>query len=167
VSEPQVGTVKEIAQTISKEVDRRERQSHTIKSLLIERQEVLVAMCLLAELETKEASFTSTIESLKAFSQTLVDYSALGHFEIYERIIGGKERRGNVKQVATAVYPVISQTTGQFVEFNDKYDGADDEESLTDLYKDLSMIGEALADRSESEDQLLHEMKEAALSRSS
>jgi regulator of sigma D len=166
VSEPQVGTVKEIARTISKEVDRRERQSHTIKALLIERQEVLVAMCLLAELETKEASFPSTIESLKAFSQALVDYSALGHFEIYERIIGGKERRGNVKQVATAVYPVISQTTGQFVEFNDKYDGADDEESLTDLYKDLSMIGEALADRSESEDQLLHEMKEAALSRS-
>jgi regulator of sigma D len=164
VSEPHVVTVKEIAQNISKEIDRRERQLYTIKALLIERQEVLVAMCQLAELETQETSFTSILESLKIFSQALVDYSALGHFEIYERIIGGKERRGNVKKVATAVYPMISQTTGQFVEFNDKYDGADDEESLTDLYKDLSAIGESLADRSESEDRLLHEMKEAALS---
>jgi regulator of sigma D len=166
VSDPQIGTVEEIAKKISAEIDRRERQSLTIQELLTKRQEVLVAMCSLAELESQEANFSSTIESLKAFSQALVDYSALGHFEIYERIIDGKERRGNVKKVATSVYPVISKTTKQFVEFNDKYDGADDQESLTNLYKDLSLIGESMADRSESEDQLLHEMNEVALAKS-
>jgi regulator of sigma D len=166
VSDPQIGTVEEIAKKISAELDRRERQSHTIQELLTERQEVLVAMCSLAELESQEANFSATIESLKAFSQALVDYSALGHFEIYERIIDGKERRGNVKKVASNVYPVISKTTEQFVEFNDKYDGADDQESLTNLYKDLSLIGESMADRIESEDQLLHEMNEAALAKS-
>jgi regulator of sigma D len=166
LSDPQIDTVEEIAQKISAEIDRRERQSHTIQALLTKRQEVLVWMCSLAELESQEANFSSTIESLKAFSQALVDYSALGHFEIYERIIDGKERRGNVKKVASTVYPVISKTTEQFVEFNDKYDGADDQESLTNLYKDLSLIGESMADRIESEDQLLHEMKEAALAKS-
>lgn len=167
MSDQQIGTVEEIAQKISAEIDRRERQSHTIQELLIERQEVLVAMCGLAELESQEANFSSTIESLKKFSQALVDYSALGHFEIYERIIDGKERRGNVKKIASIVYPVISKTTVQFVEFNDKYDGADDQESLANLYKDLSAIGEAMADRVDSEDQLLHEMSEAALKKSS
>ena len=167
MSDPQIGTVEEIAQKISAEIDRRERQSHTIQELLTERQEVLVAMCELAEFESKEADFSSTIESLKSFSQALVDYSALGHFEIYERIIDGKERRGNVKKVANTVYPVISKTTSQFVEFNDKYDGADDQESLANLYKDLSSIGEAMADRVDSEDQLLHEMREATLNKSS
>jgi regulator of sigma D len=163
VSDPQIGTVEEIAQKISAEIDRRDRQSQTIQKLLTERQEVLVSMCQLAELESQEADFTSTIDSLKSFSQALVDYSALGHFEIYERIIDGKERRGNVKNVANIVYPVISKTTGQFVEFNDKYDGADDQESLTNLYKDLSLIGEAMADRVDSEDQLLREMSEGAI----
>jgi regulator of sigma D len=166
VNDPQIGTLEDNAQKVSNELDRRGRQSRTIQALLTERQEVLVAMCELAKLESQEAGFSSTIESLKAFSQALVDYSALGHFEIYERIIDGKERRGNVKKVANTVYPVISKTTEQFVDFNDKYDGADDQESLTNLYKDLSLIGESMADRIESEDQLLHEMKEAALANS-
>ena len=162
MSDQQIGTVEEIAQKISAEIDRRERQSHTIQELLTERQEVLVAMCGLAELESQESNFSLTIESLKKFSQALVDYSALGHFEIYERIIDGKERRGNVKKIANIVYPVISRTTVQFVEFNDKYDGADDPESLINLYKDLSSIGEAMADRVDSEDQLLQEMSEGS-----
>lgn len=163
MSDSQIRTAEGIAQKSSNEIDRRGRQIQTIQSLLTERQEVLVTMWELAKLESQEAGFSSTIEGLKAFSQALVDYSALGHFEIYERIIGGKERRGNVKKVASTIYPVISKTTEQFVDFNDKYDGADDEESLTNLHKDLSLIGESIAERIESEDQLLHAMNEAAM----
>jgi regulator of sigma D len=163
VSDLQIQTLEGIAQKTSNEVDRRGRQTQTIQSLLTERQEVLVTMWQLAKLESQGAGFSTTIECLKAFSQALVDYSALGHFEIYERIIGGQERRGNVKKMASTVYPVISKTTEQFVDFNDKYDGADDQESLINLHKDLSLIGESIADRIESEDQLLHAMNEAAM----
>ena len=130
----------------------------TISDLLTERQEVLVAMCDLAELESKDVTVESVLEKLKTFSQALVDYTALGHFEIYERIIDGKERRVKVNRIADRVYPSISSTTELFIEFNDKYDGADDQDSLTNLYKDLSSIGEAMAERIESEDQLLKEM---------
>jgi regulator of sigma D len=163
VSDLQIRTLEGIAQKTSNEVDRRGRQTQTIQSLLTERQEVLVTMWQLAKLESQGVGFSTTIECLKAFSQALVDYSALGHFEIYERIIGGQERRGNVKKMASTVYPVISKTTEQFVDFNDKYDGADDQESLINLHKDLSLIGESIADRIESEDQLLHAMNEAAM----
>jgi regulator of sigma D len=163
MSNSQVRTVEGIAQKSSNEIDRRGRQTQTIQSLLTERQEVLVTMWQLAKLESQGSGFSTTIECLKAFSQALVDYSALGHFEIYERIIGGQERRGNVKKMASTVYPVISKTTEQFVDFNDKYDGADDQESLINLHKDLSLIGESIADRIESEDQLLQVMNEAAM----
>jgi len=158
VSDSQIDTIAEIAKKVSAENNRRFRMEKTINELLTERQEVLVAMCELAEMESKNVDAESVIENLKNFSQTLVDYTALGHFEIYERIIDGKERRVKVNRVADQVYPSISTTTEYIVEFNDKYDGADDPESLTNLYKDLSFIGETIAQRIESEDKLLNEM---------
>ena len=154
----QINTIAEIAQKVSAENDRRKRQSDTIKALISERQEVIVAMCGLAELESKDTSTDTVLENLKSFSQTLIDYTALGHFEIYERIIDGQERREKVKRIANRVYPSISSTTDHFVDFNDKYDGADNHESLIDLYKDLSSVGEAMAVRIESEDKLLNEL---------
>ena len=160
MSESQIDKIAQIAEKISAEENRRTRQTHTINSLLNERQKVLVSMCSLAELEAREVASDTVIENLRQFNQQLVDYTALGHFEIYERIIDGKERRGNIKRVADRVYPSISESTQLFVEFNDKYDGADDSESLVDLYRDLSQIGEAMAERIESEDMLLREISD-------
>ena len=154
----QINTIAEIAQKITDENNRRQRRSEIIKALLTERQEVIVAMCGLADLDSKDKNSENILESLKNFSQTLVDYTALGHFEIYERIIDGKERREKVKRVANRVYPAISSTTAHIVDFNDKYDGADGQDSLGDLAKDLSSIGEAMAVRIESEDELLREL---------
>ncbi len=154
----QINTIAEIAQKVSAENDRRKRRSETIKALLTERQEVIIAMCGLAELESKDTSANTDLENLKSFSQTLIDYTALGHFEIYERIIDGQERREKVKRTANRVYPLISSTTDHFVDFNDKYDGADNYESLIDLYKDLSSVGEAMAVRIESVDKLFNEL---------
>jgi regulator of sigma D len=160
VSESQIDKIAQIAERITAEDNRRTRQSETINSLLQERQQVLVSMCALAELESGEVPADTVIHNLRSFNQQLVDYTALGHFEIYERIVDGKERRGNIKKVADRVYPLISKTTLQFVDYNDKYEGADEAESLTDLYRDLSMIGEAMAERIESEDMLLREISD-------
>ena len=158
INSSQIDTIAEIAQKVSDENDRRHRQTHTINELLTERQEVLVAMCELAELDSDQSDLSLLVEKLKSFNQKLVDYTALGHFEIYERIIDGKERRQSVSQVANRVYPTISVITQKFVEFNDKYDGVDDQENLSCLHQDLSDIGEAMAERIEAEDQLLREM---------
>ena len=160
MSESQIDKIAQIAERISAEENRRTRQTQTINSLLKERQQVLVSMCELAELESREVSTGTVIHNLRNFNQKLVDYTALGHFEIYERIVDGKERRGNIKLIADRVYPSIAGTTRLFVDFNDKYDGADEEESLTDLYNDLSSIGEAMAERIESEDMLLREISD-------
>jgi regulator of sigma D len=160
VSDSQIDKIAQIAEKISAEENRRTRQSHTIENLLQERQQVLVSMCELAELEANEVPPDTVMHNLRHFNQRLVDYTALGHFEIYERIIDGKERRGNIKLVADRVYPLISGTTQLFVDFNDKYEGVDEPESLTHLYSDLSSIGEAMAERIESEDKLLREISD-------
>jgi regulator of sigma D len=160
VSESQIDKIAQIAERITAEDNRRTRQTETINTLLQERQQVLVSMCALAELESSEVPAATVIHNLRSFNQQLVDYTALGHFEIYERIVDGKERRGNIKKIADRVYPLISKTTLQFVDYNDKYEGADDAESLTDLYRDLSLIGEAMAERIESEDMLLREISD-------
>ncbi len=160
MSDSQIDKIAQIAEKISAEENRRTRQTQTISNLLNERQQVLVSMCELAELEAGDVSAETVIHNLRNFNQRLVDYTAMGHFEIYERIIDGKERRGNIKLVADRVYPSISDTTQLFVEFNDKYDGADESESLVDLYRDLSQIGEAMAERIESEDMLLREISD-------
>jgi regulator of sigma D len=160
VSESQIDKIAQIAERISAEDNRRTRQTQTINSLLQERQQVLVLMCELAELEARDVAPVKVIQNLQNFNQQLVDYTALGHFEIYERIVDGKERRGNIKKVADRVYPLISKSTQMFVDFNDKYDGADEQESLTDLYRDLSSIGESMAERIESEDMLLREISD-------
>jgi len=160
LSDSQIDTIAEIAQKVSAEYDRRKRRSDTIETLLTEREEVLVTLCGLAEFESKDAEYSLVLDILKTFNQALVDYTALGHFEIYQRIVEGKERRENVRRIADRVYPSISSTTRQIVDFNDKYEGADAPDSLINLYKDLSAIGEAMAERIDSEDQLLSEMRD-------
>ncbi|MDJ0881930.1 MAG: Rsd/AlgQ family anti-sigma factor [Gammaproteobacteria bacterium] len=163
MSESQIHTIREIAQKISEEDDRRSRLAHTINELLGERQEVLVGFCELAALDAGAGPTEEILGKLKQFNQMLVDYAALGHFEIYQRIMDGKERRQSIKAIAHEIYPVISRTTDYFVEFNDKYDGADDAESLGTLANDLSLVGEAMASRIEKEDKLLREMSNQVL----
>ncbi len=160
MSESQIDKIAQIAERITAEDNRRTRQTQTINNLLQERQQVLVSMCELAELESSDVPADTVIHKLRNFNQQLVDYTALGHFEIYELIIDGKERRGNIKLVADRVYPLISKSTQLFVDYNDKYEGVDEAESLTNLYRDLSSIGEAMAERIESEDMLLREISD-------
>ena len=163
MTESQIHTIKEIAEKISKEDDRRARLSHTINELLAERQEVLVGYCELAMLEASQAPLKEILGKLKLFNQMLVDYAALGHFEIYQRIMEGKERRQSIQAIAHEIYPIITRTTDFFVDFNDKYEGADDDDSITPLAEDLNLIGEAMASRIEKEDKLLREMSNQVL----
>ncbi|MEM7208967.1 MAG: Rsd/AlgQ family anti-sigma factor [Pseudomonadota bacterium] len=146
----------------SQENERRQRINHTIDELLEERQEVLVSFCSLAGLSSfdqrGEEEHQVKPGELQSFCQILVDYTALGHFEVYQRIIEGKERRVAVKRVADEVYPAIAETTDHLIDFNDKYDSLDDDD-FSQLARDLSRVGEVLAIRGELEDKILAAMR--------
>ena len=140
--------------------DRRERLQHTINSLVKLRQDVVVSYCKMAGVSSFDArdleKHSVQPDELRTFCQIMVDYTAMGHFEVYQRIIEGKERRQAVKDVAAEVYPAIAETTDFLVDFNDKYDsfdGAPEEVEL--LSADLAKLGQILSVRGELEDQIL------------
>ncbi len=138
----------------AQQTDRRERTHELVRKLLRERQEMLAMFCRVAGLEP----FTDkkpSIEVLQEFCQVLVDYSAFGHFEIYERIVSGRERRARVVEVAREVYPRIAEASEVAVEFNDKYDASDHTLDLHELDRDLGKLGEELAVRIEMEDRII------------
>jgi len=138
----------------AQQTDRRERTHELVRKLLRERQEMLAMFCRVAGLEP----FTDkkpSIEVLQEFCQVLVDYSAFGHFEIYERIVAGRERRARVVEVAREVYPRIAEASEVAVEFNDKYDASDHTLDLHELDRDLGKLGEELAVRIEMEDRII------------
>ena len=144
--------------------DRRERLTTTIASLERLRQEVVVSYCRLAGVSSfgarENESHEVDPEELRRFCQIMVDYTAMGHFEVYQRIIEGKERRQAVKDVASEVYPRIASTTDYLVDFNDKYDGFDGSGDEIDmLERDLSRLGEVIAERGELEDRILQALK--------
>lgn len=141
--------------------ERRVSSRQTVKNLLAERQEMLVAYCRLAGLEPYTPD-KPVRRRLEEFCQLLMDYTAFGHFELYRRISEGDERRRQVLEVAREVYPRIADVTNDAVEFNDTYDASDHPLRLETLPRDLSHLGERLAVRMELEDRLVVALAQGA-----
>ncbi len=125
-----------------------------IHKLQDERQDMLVLFCRVAGLDPFQSNDPLN-QNLRAFCQKMIDYIAAGHFAIYDRLTSGGERRKNVLAIAARVYSSIEDTTDIAVAFNDKYDEHDHDLNFTNLQNDLAMLGEALSNRADYEDQLI------------
>jgi regulator of sigma D len=134
--------------------ERRTGTQDVLDKLLAERQQMLVLFCRVAGMGSYEKAKADT-QLLQDFCQILVDYSAFVHFEIYQRIVNGAERRAKVIEVAEEVYDRIVEASEVAVAFNDKYDAADHTLDLGHLTADLSQLGEEIATRIEMEDRIL------------
>jgi regulator of sigma D len=134
--------------------ERRTGTRDMIDKLLKERKEMFALYWQVAGLDPSTANDPAT-EHLQEFCEVLVDYIAFGHFEVYDRISRGEERRGEVIKLAEEIYPLILETTDLAVAFNDKYDESDHELHVERLTNDLSELGEGLANRIDLEDQLI------------
>lgn len=125
-----------------------------LDSLLGARKETLSLYSELAALRPfQETEGVSVV--LQEFCETLMDYTASAHFQLYRFLEDGTERRTNVRELAGKIYPNISNTTAHFLDFNDKYDAEKKEAHLSTLDNDLSNLGEILADRILYEDQVI------------
>jgi len=128
-----------------------------IAKMLTERQEMLVLFNRLAS-HKPYTSATPVQPLLKRFCQVLMDYIALGHFEVYQCIetdCGEDKTAQGLHRLSQDLYPQISQTTEVAVAFNDRYENEQDCRDLGHLDDDLSGLGERLADRIELEDRLI------------
>jgi regulator of sigma D len=136
--------------------DRRSGSRDMVRKLLSERTEMFVLYCRLAGLAPYEEKPKNGIhELLQEFCQVLVDYIAAGHFSLYERIVSGTERRKEISDLATQVYPRIAETTEAALAFNDRYDTDELFELSASFHDELSQLGEHLAVRIELEDSML------------
>ncbi len=141
--------------------DRRSRSREKLATLVKTRTETISLYTELANQRPFEAD-DITREALQEFCQSLIDYAASAHFQLYRFISDKLERRAAVLEVADSIYPRIVQTTDRILRFNDKYENVDflrgEEEALDLLDTDLSNLGEALAERIQLEDQVIGAM---------
>lgn len=137
----------------------RRAQSHKDIELLVESRTETLALYsdLAAKQPFKVERATQVL--LQNFCESLIDYTATAHFQLYRHIDEDKERRAPVQKIAGELYPRISEITQQFLGFNDKYDCEDHCEDLGALSDDLSKLGEQLADRIDLEDKLIGVMR--------
>jgi regulator of sigma D len=139
--------------------ERRARTRKEIKQLIEERNSVLSQYYNLAKVtEDPETDLHNTADMLEEFCQELVDYMAIGHFEIYRRIEDGSERRDDIVKLAARIMPRINDTTQIAVAFNDLYDDTSslNDEAFQQLPQFLSKLGEELATRIDLEDQFIN-----------
>lgn len=138
--------------------ERRSRTRKEIKQLIEERNSVLSQYYNLAKLtENTEEDINNTRELLEEFCQELIDYMAIGHFEIYRRIEEGNERRDEITTLADKIMPRINDTTQVAIAFNDVYDNASnvEDDAYEQLPNFLAKLGEELATRIDLEDQFI------------
>lgn len=124
-------------------------------SLLGARKETLSLYSELAALRPFKEVEDDVSVVLQEFCETLMDYTASAHFQLYRFIEDGTERRQNIRNLAEKIYPNISETTEQFLDFNDKYEVEQKGAHFSSLDHDLSSLGEILADRILYEDQVI------------
>lgn len=129
-----------------------------IDKMLSERQQMLVLYEKVAGVAPYDEGRPDP-EALQDFSQTLVDYTASGHFGLYSRIADGSERRQRVVELAEQTYARIAETTETVLAFNDAYERAAG--AFTgELARLLARLAEDLAERIELEDRLIASMLE-------
>jgi len=142
--------------TIEKPREERRRSLTMIDKLVGSRTEMLMLFTELAGMKPfTENGSTDAAPTLQEFCQSLVDYAANAHFQLYRYFAENNERRKEIYDVAESIYPAILDLTNTILDFNDKYDCEDRCMQLTSLEDDLSKLGESLADRIELEDKLI------------
>ncbi len=135
-------------------IERREESHSKLRALLESRAETLSLLNELVAMRPFKPE-PDMQELLQEYCESLVDYTASAHFQLYSYIEKGRERRSSVKKLAEAVYPRIAVATQHILDFNEKYDHTDDGNDLASLDKDLSQLGEILANRIQDEDQII------------
>ncbi|MGD8526180.1 MAG: Rsd/AlgQ family anti-sigma factor [Thioalkalispiraceae bacterium] len=141
----------------TEQLERRGESLDKLHTLLETRKETLSLYSQLAAMRPFEPDNDIQM-TLQEFCEALVDYTASAHFQLYQYIEDGSERRADVKEAAKQVYPSISSLTKMILDFNEKYECDEDEDitgSLAHLDSDLSKLGEILADRILLEDQII------------
>lgn len=136
-------------------VEERRVQSRTIiESLIASRTETLAQYKDVMTYKPFEMNDTLQ-EVLEDFCESMVDYTAKAHFNLYNYLEEHKERRQSVLKVADSVYPELVANTQKILDFHDMYNSDVTEMQCDKLESCLNGVGELLADRINLEDDVI------------
>ncbi len=125
------------------------KYDHAVSALLREREDVLVSFCEILALDMEHMGDLG--HYLQKFSQLLTDYSALGHFEVIEPLLGEGAQPNKMELSAR-----IRETTDFILRFSDSFSPQEvAAHNLAELSGDLDALGEKLAERFEMEDDII------------
>ena len=139
---------------VQEAVERRSSSINKLHTLLETRTETLALLNQLAAMRPFKADEDVQM-LLQEFCESLMDYTASAHFQLYRFIEDGTERRAAVKNLAAEIYPRIANMTRFILDFNEKYEADAEVDDLKSLDRDLSLLGEVLADRITEEDKII------------
>jgi len=94
-------------------------------------------------------------EVLEDFCESLVDYTAKAHFNLYSYLDEQKECRQSVLAIADNVYPQLLENTQKILDFHDSYNNDSAAMQSQYLQACLNSIGELLAERITLEDSVM------------
>ncbi len=141
--------------------DDKAKQWNTVDKMIArwlqERQELILLLCAVNGLSEFTPRNTPLTVKLQAFCQVLMDYLSAGHFEMYEKLLREATVFGdNGEDILNKLYPRIQDSTDLAIQFNDRYDNADNcDEHPESLAQDMSKLAEALEERFQIEDHLI------------
>lgn len=107
----------------------------------------------------KEKNIPLDEKALIDFGHHLVDYLSSCHFHIYDKIIIQEEGAASPNLAAgEKLYPLLEDNTQKIMAFYDNYvEKGINEDTILQLDKDLSTVGELLENRFSLEDKLIQE----------
>ncbi len=138
--------------TIVKE--RRVQSRNVVESLVDSRTETLAQYKEVMSYQPFEMNETLQ-EVLEDFCESMVDYSAKAHFNLYNYLEENKERRQSVLKIADSVYPELVDNTQKILDFHDQYNSDVSALDCDKLETCLNSVGELLADRISLEDDVI------------
>jgi len=134
--------------------ERRTQSRNIIESLIDSRTETLAQYKDVMSYQPFEMNDTLQ-EVLEDFCESMVDYSAKAHFNLYNYLDEHKERRQSVLKIADSVYPELVDNTQKILDFHDSYNSDVSSMNCGKLESCLNSVGELLADRINLEDDVI------------
>ena len=135
--------------------ERRVQSRRIVESLVESRTETLAQYKQVMNYQPFEMSETLQ-EVLEDFCESMVDYTAKAHFNLYNYLDEHKERRESVLKIADSIYPDLVDNTQKLLDFHDKYSSDVAHLECDRLEECLNGIGELLADRINLEDEVIN-----------
>ena len=135
--------------------------TRAVKELLQERQQLLVCFCKAAGLNSdgSKRAAVGQLAVLKRLCQVLMDYYALWQFEIYDHLLKNRDFYPGALTELQQANDLLDESRAIALGFNDKYDFGNRTLSLGGLEKDLSVLGESIAQQLSLEDRIILAME--------